>query len=166
MTDINVECQEADCHDTMTRKIMGLCEKHYKRKWRARNPQSLARARDYSRTRRELQKNSDPELYSEQVRIRNLWANYKMTTEEYENLLEVQEHRCAICGRHESEFEKKFAVDHDHACCTGRTSCGKCTRGLLCVNCNNGLGRFMDQAEILESALRYVRQHSAVVNES
>jgi hypothetical protein len=32
-------------------------------------------------------------------------------------------------------------VDHDHGCCPGRKSCGKCTRGLLHPACNSWLGQ-------------------------
>lgn len=35
----------------------------------------------------------------------------------------------------------KLIIDHDHACCDKSTSCGKCVRGMLCVSCNNRLGR-------------------------
>lgn len=38
-------------------------------------------------------------------RAHNLWYRYRMTTAEYDELLVKQDHRCASCGRHESEVE-------------------------------------------------------------
>lgn len=40
----------------------------------------------------------------------------------------VQKGRCAICGKHERNFKKRLAVDHNHK--TGNV------RGLLCFYCN------------------------------
>ncbi|RFS81363.1 hypothetical protein D0T12_32545 [Actinomadura spongiicola] len=74
------------------------------------------------------------------------------------------EHRntCAICGRVDDEKgSKRFAIDHDHTCCsTAGRSCGKCIRGLLCVSCNAGLGGFRDNIELLAKAIDYLRSHS------
>lgn len=39
---------------------------------------------------------------------------------------------CAVCKR----SDKKLCVDHDHSCCSGGTSCGKCVRGMVCHSCN------------------------------
>lgn len=57
---------------------------------------------------------------------------YKLSWDKYEEMLAAQGGRCAICQRK----SKKFHVDHDHACCPGKESCGKCVRGLLCSMCN------------------------------
>lgn len=38
---------------------------------------------------------------------------------------------CAAC-----RDKPPTQVDHDHSCCSGKTSCGKCVRGLLCSKCN------------------------------
>jgi hypothetical protein len=34
---------------------------------------------------------------------------------------------------------RPFCVDHDHTCCPGEYTCGKCVRGLLCDDCNKKL---------------------------
>jgi len=73
----------------------------------------------------------------------------------YQELLAAQDGRCAICGAtrgHRSRYDKvcRLAVDHDHR--TGKV------RGLLCNNCNRGLGRFKESIKNLESAVRYLQR--------
>lgn len=72
----------------------------------------------------------------------------------YNQMFESQAGCCAICLRHQSEFKKGFAVDHDHT--TGRV------RGLLCINCNKGLGNFYDNLDKLEAAKRYLKYFNMV----
>jgi hypothetical protein len=50
-----------------------------------------------------------------------------------------------------------LAVDHNHGCCPGEKSCGKCVRGLLCDNCNQAIGKFRDDPELLLKAAEYLR---------
>jgi hypothetical protein len=54
---------------------------------------------------------------------------YGISTEEYENLLKIQDGKCAICSK---EDWRKLSVDHNHE--TGKI------RGLLCMNCNAAIG--------------------------
>lgn len=98
----------------------------------------------------------------------NLRANYNITAIEYRKLLEKFDNRCAICGT-----TKNLAVDHDHSCCPGVKSCGKCIRGILCRPHNVGIGMLGDSTHNLSSAISYLdsyepsayqtyRQHAAV----
>jgi hypothetical protein len=63
---------------------------------------------------------------------------YGVTVEWYDKKLAEQGGGCAICDLRPSG--KNLSVDHDHSCCPGRKSCGKCLRGLLCQRCNAVLG--------------------------
>lgn len=67
-----------------------------------------------------------------------------MTAPEYEMLKFKQGYSCAICGK-----QVKLHVDHDHE--TGEV------RGLLCNNCNVGLGFFDDNPMLLIAAIRYLK---------
>lgn len=40
------------------------------------------------------------------------------------------------CANPACDEVSKLQVDHDHSCCPGQYSCGKCIRGMLCRNCN------------------------------
>ncbi|MFW3172577.1 endonuclease domain-containing protein [Geodermatophilus sp. CPCC 206100] len=76
-------------------------------------------------------------------------------------LIEQQGGECAIDGCE----EPAFALDHDHRCCSvkrARDGCGRCIRGVLCRHCNSGLGFFMDDAEVIESAVRYLEDRGTV----
>jgi hypothetical protein len=64
--------------------------------------------------------------------------------QEYDKLLAEQDGKCAICGT-----TTKLVVDHDHQ--------SLCVRGLLCSNCNRGLGYLKDSIEIIEKAALYLR---------
>ena len=79
---------------------------------------------------------------------------YGITEAQYNELLERQGGGCAICGRTQEENGRAryLSVDHDHRCCPGKKSCGKCVRGLLCLRCNNDMGWF---EELREEILAY-----------
>ena len=75
---------------------------------------------------------------------------YGITLDEYNELLIKQNYSCKICGKHESEFDRKLSVDHNHT--TGKI------RGLLCGNCNTGLGLFKDNKELLLKSVDYLKE--------
>lgn len=46
-------------------------------------------------------------------------------------------------------------VDHDHKCCSGDKSCGKCVRGILCPGCNTGM-HYYDKEGWVDNAKEYL----------
>ena len=98
----------------------------------------------------------NPDILKKRSRRRLLKGNYNITLDMYEKLLKSQNYSCAICKRHESMFLKSLHIDHDHSCCNGKKSCGKCIRGLLCQNCNAALGNFKDSKKNLRDAIIYL----------
>jgi hypothetical protein len=87
----------------------------------------------------------------------DLRKKYGIGIEQYNKMFAAQKGQCVICGRHQTEFAKGLAVDHDHA--SGKI------RQLLCVNCNNGLGCFMDSIGLLHKAVEYLQTHADGVSE-
>jgi hypothetical protein len=82
---------------------------------------------------------------------------YGLTPQNIADLMQKQDHKCAICGANISE---RFFIDHDHSCCASRhKTCGQCVRGLLCGNCNLGLGAFQDDDERMLNAIKYLWRH-------
>ena len=49
-------------------------------------------------------------------------------------MYESQDRACAGCRTPRADVD--LEVDHDHQCCPGTRSCGRCVRGLLCRSCN------------------------------
>lgn len=74
----------------------------------------------------------------------------------YNETLEKQGGVCAVC---QQTSKQRFSVDHDHTCCPGRASCGLCVRGLLCSDCNLGLGKFEDSIALLSRAIVYLSSY-------
>lgn len=94
---------------------------------------------------------------TEGKRARTLQSTYGVSIEELETLLAAQGGMCAICGGPATRVPRsanlRFVVDHDHE--TGKV------RGLLCGNCNAGLGQFKESIENMEKAVRYLQHHNA-----
>jgi Recombination endonuclease VII len=63
---------------------------------------------------------------------------------EFDEMLAAQEGRCAICGAADPQH-----LDRDHR--TGWV------RGILCFNCNGGLGQFRESPELLAGAITYLK---------
>ncbi len=86
-----------------------------------------------------------------------------LTLEAFDARLAAQGRRCDIC-RKPFKNAKGTHVDHDHSCCPGDKSCGKCVRGILCGECNTGLGKFNDSPALLRRAARWLELDRAQRN--
>jgi hypothetical protein len=74
---------------------------------------------------------------------------YGIQPEIYYKLLNEQENRCAICKQEEEK--RNLSIDHCHK--TGRV------RGLLCSNCNRGIGFLKDNVQFLKNAVQYLAEN-------
>ncbi|MDC6462634.1 endonuclease VII domain-containing protein [Planktomarina temperata] len=79
---------------------------------------------------------------------------YGISYEEYVQIREDQDHKCAICrssdhkNKRTGQLLQTFFIDHDHA--TGNV------RGLLCSSCNHALGQFKDDRAVMLNAIAYL----------
>ncbi len=93
--------------------------------------------------------------------------NFTITAEQYDRLYDQQGGRCAAVGCDATGATKRLAVDHDHRCCPGATSCGLCVRGLLCGRHNREIGwnrdkqTGWDSPEYYEGVATYLRNPPA-----
>ena len=79
---------------------------------------------------------------------------YGITLDQYNEMLSKQDGKCMICLSDNNGFYNKkpkaFAVDHCHT--TGKI------RGLLCGDCNTGIGLLKDNIDLLNNAIKYLNK--------
>jgi len=107
-------------------------------KWRLDNPD---KAKENRRKYYEAHKQKELDYSTKLNRLRRTGV----TDEQYQLKLLEQGGVCAIC---KGVCTKALAADHCHV--TGEF------RGLLCNNCNRGIGHLKDNPELLENAIRYL----------
>ena len=93
---------------------------------------------------------NDPD-YKEKLIGGQREKRYGVSTDKYIEMLEAQNYRCAICGRHQEELDRRMSVDHDHD--TGSI------RELLCNSCNVGIGHLQDDPALIRKAIEYLEKH-------
>lgn len=81
-------------------------------------------------------------------RENHLKSTYGITEEEYSRMYTEQGGVCAICKQPEPISGRSLCVDHSHT--TGDV------RGLLCSNCNRGIGLLQDSVELVRNAYHYL----------
>jgi len=104
------------------------------------------------------------ERFPEIARNYQMKSHYGITWDEYQKILLNQNGVCAVCGNTETRYIKgklcRLSVDHDHSCCSGYKSCGKCIRGLLCSKCNTALGLLEDDPKVISTLHEYVNKQN------
>jgi hypothetical protein len=99
--------------------------------------------------------NAKPHMTPDARRNTHLKNRYNITMADQTRMLEDQD-GCAIC--HTWSYGKRaWAIDHDHSCCSGRSSCGACVRGVLCTQCNTMIAMAHDDTDTLLRAVDYLQ---------
>lgn len=78
---------------------------------------------------------------------------YGITVEQRDQMISDQGGLCAICFT-ELIAGVKTHIDHCHE--TNKV------RGILCINCNQALGKFKDSVQTLQNAIKYLESHHGV----
>ena len=128
-------------HPNKGRKLSGLSIKEYKKNWDKSNRDRLI---GYNKK----WKKENPD----KVENYRLLTSYGISLEQYNQMFVNQNGLCAICFNREVKSNTiKLSVDHNHQ--TNKI------RGLLCNNCNKGLGDFKDSKDLLFKAIKYLKKY-------
>lgn len=98
--------------------------------------------------RRKIQRKQSPHYSTWKLRQRITTKGLHDDKNKILGLLKTQE-SCSICQTPFSETKKGPVVDHSHV--SGKF------RGIICSNCNLGLGCFRDNPNFLEAAITYLK---------
>jgi hypothetical protein len=128
--------------------------------WRARNPEKVresnrkqrqkpgAKERNYAKTVEWRKANAD------KVRKQQIRHKYGLSGDQFDAMLQAQNWCCAICGTQLRFGLGGLTVDHCHT--TGRV------RGILCTQCNTGVGMFRENPATFTRALAYLEAHAGL----
>lgn len=140
----------AECHPERKYKAKGLCASCYSMLMHKENKQRATCHPDrphwgkgmcYSCWRKDYRINQNPLENSEVARL------IGFTIEDYNRVFKEQNGLCALCRKPPKEG-KRFDIDHDHKTMQ--------FRGLLCNNCNRGIGHLKHDSEVLRRAATYL----------
>lgn len=87
-----------------------------------------------------------------------LRRNHGISLVEWDLKLEAQGGCCAACQA-PGPGKGGWHTDHDHRCCPGSASCGKCIRGILCHGCNTTAGLAGDDPARLRALADYLEAY-------
>lgn len=76
---------------------------------------------------------ANPEKRAKIMRKLHYRNRYGITIGDYDRIFQQQNGRCIICGKHQTEFNRRLDIDHNHQ--TGKI------RGLVCKGCNYYIGQ-------------------------
>src|SRR6266446_1969785 len=124
----------------------------YNKKWWTENKDKAKQYRQVQKDARlkywrEVTYPKHKDAIKQRVKENMRFRKYGITKERFDALLIAQDYRCRVC-RTDDPGSHDWNVDHDHV--TNKV------RGLLCANCNFGLGHFKDNPETLRAAAVYL----------
>lgn len=111
----------------------------------------------YKKQNPQIAKNIKKKEYktnSENYRNKNLKRYYGISLQDYETMLLSQDGKCAICESSKTT-RKNNRLDVDHCHKTGKV------RKLLCSKCNRLLSNCQENTDILQKAIRYLKENDA-----
>jgi len=121
------------------RSICKSCINESARKQWAESDQDFKNNR-YEQTKQWAENNQDkyfgPDGYLRRSRLK---VKYGLSVEDWELKFQSQDYRCACCQTDNFGLSGPM-TDHDHSCCSGIKTCGKCVRGIVCHQCNVTIG--------------------------
>lgn len=133
------------------------CEKKWIRKYH-KTPQGKDKRKEWVGQNKEkieayyeLYHNDPEKRKASKTYQRKYWLmkQFGITPDDYDRMLNEQNGGCAICDSDKSgNRSKNFMIDHDHE--TGKV------RGLLCYRCNQAIGAFDDNPDLLRKAATYL----------
>lgn len=103
---------------------------------------------------------ADPKAAKAQNRKDGLWWNYRLTLEQFDEMLASQGGVCLLCHQIPNERvdgRSPWHVDHDHKCCGGAAGQKKSCGTILCGPCNHKVAVLEWDAEWLRRACEYVQ---------
>lgn len=118
----------AKCRNGYSYKCKNCHNKYSREKWYPKNQQKQVKS---------------SAKWKEKNKIKVLATRYKLDYKEVQNAFDLANGKCPICDR-----ETKLVLDHCHK--TGLL------RGFICQKCNIALGKFGDNLEGLQKAIKYL----------
>jgi len=97
------------------------------------------------------EQNKNNKNKTKNAKTQKLKLRYGLTYNEWEELREVENHQCMICGISEEELGRVLDVDHCHV--------SNKVRGVVCNPCNLILANARDDIELLKSAMKYLEDN-------
>ena len=118
--------------------------------YREKNKEArLAYNKDYYEKNKEARKNYFETYYQEKHKDTLLLRRYGITLAEKNKMQDEQGNKCKICYR---DFSSDVEPNVDHCHTSGKV------RGLLCQQCNVGLGNFKDNPLVFIKAAEYLKE--------
>ena len=151
----NKNCQQSnpqslECFKTRTngkpKSWCKSCDETYSKSWKKSNKDKVA---NWNATAAKNWRAANPDKYKG-TNLKRYWPGLSglESLQEYNKLLQLQNNKCSICLKDQSELSSALCVDHCHS--TNKV------RGLLCDKCNQAIGLLDDNSLTLLRAAKYL----------